>query len=71
VNISKGGNRMKEMVYKKEVFGCKEVLAEGTYKGYDYAIVSLGSYPVAYVKAILPAKVLAAIEVHGGYYLYW
>lgn len=57
---------MKEMIYKESPFRYKEVLAEGIYKGYKYAIVSLGRYPVAYVKAILPAKVLAAIEVHGG-----
>ncbi len=43
---------MKEMIYKKIPFGSfpDEILAEGTYKNYHYAIVSFGTHPCAYVQ---------------------
>ena len=39
---------MKQMIYKpdREI----DVLEEGTYKGYDYVIVSYGTHPCAYVE---------------------
>lgn len=39
---------MKEMVYKNR--STPEILDEGYYKQYHYAIVSLGSHPCAYVE---------------------
>ncbi len=39
---------MKPMIYKKEYI--VEVLHEGNYKGYDFAIVSQGPHPTAYVR---------------------
>ena len=39
---------MKEMVYKKE--RNIEVLDSGVYRGYKYAILSIGIYPCAYVQ---------------------
>lgn len=43
---------MKEMIYKKIRSGSipVEMLSEGTYKNYQYAIVSFGTHPCAYVK---------------------
>ena len=39
---------MKEMVYSKTRI--VEVLDRGTYKDYDYVILSLGTHPCAYVR---------------------
>lgn len=39
---------MKEMIYK--AMSTPEILDEGHYKQYHYAIVSLGSHPCAYVE---------------------
>ena len=39
---------MKEMIYKD--MSTPEILDEGHYKQYHYAIVSLGSHPCAYVE---------------------
>lgn len=38
----------KEMVYQKD--RKVEVLFKGTYKGYDFYVLSLGTHPTAYVK---------------------
>lgn len=43
-----GDINMKEMVYKER--SNPEILDEGYYKQYHYAIVSLGSHPCAYVE---------------------
>lgn len=39
---------LKQMVYKADRES--ETLAEGTYKGLDYIILSLGTHPTAYVR---------------------
>lgn len=39
---------MKDMIYKKEHE--KDVLHKGNYKGFDFAIISYGTHPCAYVK---------------------
>ena len=51
------------MICKKIRFGSfpDEILAEGTYKNYHYAIVSFGTHPCAYVQ--IP-------EDHKLYYIY-
>lgn len=61
---------MKEMVYsnKEEM----EVLYEGEYKGYKFAIVSRGTHPAAYVENKVNAtdyddNILGDIIVHGGF----
>lgn len=40
---------MKKMVYQAERVGV-EVLHNGEYKGYKFAILSLGTHPTAYVE---------------------
>lgn len=68
---------MKEMVYKGFVENGQRVidmLAEGIYKGFHYAIVSYGTHPCAYIE--IPEKhdlyyvndedELIAIDCHGG-----
>lgn len=61
---------MKEMVYcdKKK----PEILDSGEYKGHKYVILSLGSYPTAYVENKIGVadywdNILDDIEVHGGF----
>lgn len=61
---------MKEMIYgdKEKI----EVLYEGEYKGYKFAIVSRGTYPAAYVENKVNAidysdNILGDIIVHGGF----
>ncbi len=42
---------VKEMKYKiPQEFGAREVLARGTYNGYEYRIISYFTHPCAYVK---------------------
>lgn len=42
---------VKEMEYKiPQEFGAREVLAGGTYNGYEYRIISYFTHPCAYVK---------------------
>lgn len=41
-------NEFKEMIYQKEQK--RELLGYGTYKGYKFYILSLGTHPVAYVE---------------------
>ena len=62
---------MKQMVYKKE--RCREILDEGTYKGFNYVIYSLGLHPTAYVEVPKGHRLYDAsddeldyIDVHGG-----
>ena len=68
---------MKEMIYKGSVENGQKVidmLDEGIYKGFHYAILSYGSHPCAYVE--LPTEhplyplydedELAYIDCHGG-----
>ena len=56
---------MKPMIYGTE--RKIEILDEGTYLGFDYYILNLGTHPTAYVK--LPKNVyipMYDIRVHGG-----
>ena len=39
---------MKEMIYKKDRE--REILEQGTYKGYNYKIISYGWHPCAYIE---------------------
>ena len=39
---------MKEMIYKSKLF--REVLGGGTYKNYNYKVVSYGTHPCCYVE---------------------
>lgn len=61
---------MKEMVYMNKSIA--EILDNGTYKGYEYAIVSRGFHPCAYVKLTEGHKYYGAdfddipINCHGG-----
>ena len=68
---------MKEMVYKNYMENGQEVidmLDEGIYKGFHYAIVSYGIYPCAYIEIpeghklydVSDKNELANIDCHGG-----
>ena len=66
---------MKEMIYQGKNIEWGEVLDEGSYKGLDYAIVSKGLFPCAYVEcpygiAGPEDKRLKTIKVHGGFNFY-
>lgn len=50
-----------ENIYKKR---CNELLKQGDYKGYHYAIVTYGSHPCAYIK--VKGITDDDIYVHGG-----
>lgn len=73
----KGGNTMKEMVYKNYIENGQEVteiLDEGVYKGFHYVIISYGIYPCAYIEIPKGHKLydfsdkdkLDDIDCHGG-----
>lgn len=51
-----------ENIYKDKK--CRELLKQGDYKGYHYAIVTYGSHPCAYVKTMGITD--EDIYVHGG-----
>ena len=60
---------MKEMVYRNRK---KEVLYSGEYKGYKFAILSLGSHPTAYIENKMSITDyddfrLDNVDVHGGF----
>lgn len=61
---------MKEMIYNAE--RTIEVLVSGTYNGYEYAIVSYGTHPCAYIKLPEGHKYYGLgydkipVECHGG-----
>lgn len=63
-------NTFLEMEYQKDNI-CK-VLANGTYKGYEFVILNLGTHPTAYVKVPIAHQFHGKnyenveIEVHGG-----
>ena len=66
---------MKEMIYKDELIDWGEVLDEGTYKGLDYAIVSKGKFPCAYIGCPygvsgIDDEILKKIKVHGKFTFY-
>lgn len=62
---------MKEMVYQKEPK--REILFQGEYNGLKFAILSLGTHPVAYVECKIKTITsyrdprLEELEVHGGF----
>lgn len=65
----------KEITYKQMEYGTKiivEVLLEGTYKGYQFYILSLGTHPTAYIEIPKESKLFGKdygdinISVHGG-----
>ncbi len=70
IEILSEENKMKEMVYQKD--RKTEVLYSGTYKGYDFYIMNLGTHPTAYVDVsnnqLLNGKYYGKIDidVHGG-----
>lgn len=57
------------MIYQKETF---EILHQGSYKGYNFYIISFGCYPCAYVEIPENSKFYGLdyydidIDVHGG-----
>ena len=60
----------KEMVYSANRIN-PERIAEGTYKGFDYYVLNLGTHPCAYVdvtETLLNGKEYDSIEIqcHGG-----
>lgn len=61
---------MKQMIYKKDRES--KVLDKGTYKGFDYIILSLGTHPCAYVNIPANHKYFEKdydsidIDCHGG-----
>ena len=62
---------MKEMVYKNHIENGQEIidmLDEGVYKGFHYAIVSYGIHPCAYVEIPEEHKLYDTndIKCHGG-----
>ncbi len=70
VEILSEENEMKEMIYQKD--RKVEILYSGTYKGYDFYIMNLGTHPTAYVN-VCNNKLLNGkecdkldIDVHGG-----
>lgn len=66
--------KMKEMEYNKEIK--RELLFQDNYKGYNFYILSLGMFPVAYIEIPESHKFykkeyyeiydIAFIDVHGG-----
>ena len=61
---------IKEMVYSANRID-PERIAEGTYKGFDYYVLNLGTHPCAYVdvtETLLNGKEYDSIEIqcHGG-----
>lgn len=71
-------NSMKEMIYRYDenlISQKREVLAEGTYGGYKYIVLSHSLYPAVYIA--LPLRLCGdidtiaaldrAVEVHGGW----
>lgn len=55
---------MKEMTYTKKM--SRTVLATGTYKNYNYYVISLGTHPCGYVDAKKYIENIYDIECHGG-----
>jgi len=62
--------KLKPMIYRQE--RTFEILEKGTYKGYNYYIVSYGQYPCAYIELPIYSKFYGKsyddipIDVHGG-----
>lgn len=65
----------KEITYKQMEYGIKrkvEVLLEGTYKGYQFYILNLGTHPTAYIEIPRGSKLFRKdyndidISIHGG-----
>lgn len=64
--------RMIEMIYQNQRLEPPLVLANGTYKGYNYYVLNLGTHPCGYVEIPKSSKYFnidydnIPIECHGG-----
>ena len=57
---------MKKMVYGPKRTDSPEILYQGTYRDYQFYIVSLVTHPTAYVRVNLTKNQAEKIDVHGG-----